>query len=344
MSSALVTNPQVSRFCWQVLQLEPTPDFPDDELLREESVQDAIYDGLFAFDAGAAPSLPPRYQLRILKQLVAKIESAIQDWDQHGVSDKLMSVLTDLLLQPLPSEETAVLQDCHVTYHLSQLQRTPAIRCPHVTLLETRSLISGAGTTGLRTWEAALHLGQYLCTNPSLVRDKRIVELGSGTGYLAVLCAKYLGASHVLATDGSDDVVRKLPRNFNLNGLRGSEKVAARQLRWGSLLPDDTGGSEWRGERVDMVVGADITYDSWTSRHCLGPTLRDLAILFPGVTILIAATERNRETFEDFLQWCRENGLVVSLLSFPVLPRAEQRGPFYNDDSPIHICELTRPM
>jgi predicted nicotinamide N-methyase len=180
------------------------------------------------------------------------------------------------------------------------------------------------------------------------VQNKRIVELGSGTGYLAVLCAKYLGASHVLATDGSDDVVRKLPRNFDSNGLQASEKVAARQLRWGSLLPatgsDTTGEREWRGERVDMVVGADITYDSWTSRHCLGPTLRDLAILFPGVAILIAATERNRETFEDFLQWCRGNGFVVSLLSFPVPSRTEQRGPFYNDDSPIHICRLTRPM
>jgi hypothetical protein len=83
MSSAFVTDPQVSRFCWQVLQLEPAPDFPDDELLREESVQDAIYEGLFAFENGSAPLLPPRYQLRILKRLIAKIEAAIQDWDQH---------------------------------------------------------------------------------------------------------------------------------------------------------------------------------------------------------------------------------------------------------------------
>ncbi|KAK4234054.1 S-adenosylmethionine-dependent methyltransferase-like protein [Achaetomium macrosporum] len=311
MSSVSKTNPQVSRFCWQVLQLEPAPGFPDAELLREESVQDAIYEGLFAFGDDVAPSLPPRYQLRILKQLIAKIESAIQDWDQHGVSDKLMSVLTDLLLQPLPSEETAVLQECHVTYHLSLLQRTPTTQRPHITLLETRSLISGSGTTGLRTWEAALHLGQYLCANPSLVRNKRILELGSGTGYLAVLCAKYLGADHVVASDGSDDVVKQLPRNFDLNGLQGSEKVAATQLRWGTLLADDTGESEWGGGGVDMVVGADITYDSWTSRHCLGPTMRDLATLFPGVPILIAATERNRETFENFLQWCRENRFVI---------------------------------
>ena len=51
-----------------------------------------------------------------------------------------------------------------------------------------RCRIAAAGTMGLRTWEAALHLGQYLCTNPELVRNKRVLELGTWTGYLAILC------------------------------------------------------------------------------------------------------------------------------------------------------------
>lgn len=80
----------MARFCWQVLQLEPAPDFPEGELLREEHVQETIYQRLFADDGRALPP-PTRYRLRVLKQLIARIESSIQDWDEHvskGDTDK----------------------------------------------------------------------------------------------------------------------------------------------------------------------------------------------------------------------------------------------------------------
>lgn len=78
----VLTRPQVSRFCWQYLQLDSTPELPDGEVLRDEEVQEAIYKRLFADDAIALPP-PQRYQLRILKLLIARVESAILDWDQH---------------------------------------------------------------------------------------------------------------------------------------------------------------------------------------------------------------------------------------------------------------------
>lgn len=78
-------NAQVSRFCWQNLQADPNPDFPDPELLCDEPVQEEIYDRVFS---DAAPTRPPRrYQVRILKQLIARIESAIEDWDKHVSSE-----------------------------------------------------------------------------------------------------------------------------------------------------------------------------------------------------------------------------------------------------------------
>lgn len=78
---ALWTNPQVSRFCWQNLQVDPDPVFPDAELLCDAGVQEIIYERVFSPAVSLRP--PPRYQVRILKQLIARIESAIQDWDQH---------------------------------------------------------------------------------------------------------------------------------------------------------------------------------------------------------------------------------------------------------------------
>lgn len=72
---------QVSRFCWQVLQLDGTPDFPVAQLLREEGVQEAIYTQ--AFDDAVTLPPPRRYQLRVLKELISRIEAAIVDWDEH---------------------------------------------------------------------------------------------------------------------------------------------------------------------------------------------------------------------------------------------------------------------
>lgn len=250
-----------------------------------------------------------------------------------------MAVLSDLLSQPLPAETTAAQQRCYVTYYLSRLQTEPSAPDAQIGLLESRLLISASGTTGLRTWEAALHLGQYLCANPSLVKNKRILELGTGTGYLAVLCAKYLGADHVIASDGSDEVVNKLLDSFFLNGLQESDKVSAAGLKWGHAL-EGTDEQAWNGGRkMDMVLGADITYDVSVIPALVG-TLEELAGLFPGVSILIAATERNRATFESFLNVCEKRGFALIHESFPVTPRTEQTGPFYNDESPIHICQL----
>lgn len=242
----------------------------------------------------------------------------------------------------MPSETDAAQQRDYVIYHLSLLQEAASestANPPHIALLESRSLISASGTTGLRTWEAALHLGQYLCVNPSLVENKRVLELGTGTGYLAVLCAKYLGSNHVIASDGSDEVVNHLSDSFFLNGLQGSPAVSAMQLRWGHALV----GPEWDDAEapLDAVLGADITYDV-SVIPALVATLEDLTRRFPGLSVVIAATERNRATFESFLGVCGKRGFAVSRESFVVPPRAEQNGPFYSDTSPIHICKLNR--
>jgi len=258
----------------------------------------------------------------------------------QGISDNLMTCLSDLLALPLPSEAVAAQQKCYVTYHLSKLdaQAQPSDDA-HISLLESRALIAVSGTTGLRTWEAALHLGQYLCANPHLVRDMNVLELGAGTGYLGILCAKYLGAGTVVVSDGSDDVINNLPDSFFLNGLQGSPNIWPMELKWGHALVG-TEEQAWNGGRkVDVVIGADITYDA-SVIPWLVATLEELVELFPRVMILIAATERNEETFRSFLDVCGQRGFAINNEVFPVPLRSVQTGPFYNDQSPIHICKL----
>ena len=251
-----------------------------------------------------------------------------------------MNYISSLLSSSLPSEATSAQQKCFVTYTLSYLASQDDV--PTVTLHEARNLVAAAGTTGLRTWEAALLLGNYLCTNSSsLVHGKSILELGSGTGYVSVLCAKYLGASHVIATDGSDDVVDSLSTNLYLNGLQDSSIIEGKELRWGQVLIGSE-HPEWNGGReIDLVLGADLTYDG-SGIPPLVSTFGDLFELYPKVTIIIAATVRNPKTFETFLDTCRLNQYLVQEVKFEITSSRLQQGPFYSHHEQIQLCLITR--
>lgn len=171
------------------------------------------------------------------------------------------------------------------------------------------------------------------------MRHQSVLELGAGTGYLGILCAKYLEAQHVIVSDGSDEVINNLPESFYLNSLQGTDKVTPMDLKWGHALVG-TEEAAWNGGRqVDTVLGADITYDA-SVMPSLVATLEELVALFPKVKVVIAATERNEVTFCSFLDVCAKRGFAVTTENFPVPSRREQTGPFYNDQRPIHICQL----
>lgn len=75
-----------------------------------------------------------------------------------------------------------------------------------------RGEIEGTYGTGATVWPAAMIMLKYLEKNPLLIRGKRVVDLGSGTG-LTSLAAALLGANHVVCTDGEDPVVRLASEN-----------------------------------------------------------------------------------------------------------------------------------
>ena len=239
----------------------------------------------------------------------------------------------------IPSEASAAQQKAYVTYTLSSLPPTDS-STPTITILESRNLLAAAGTTGLRTWEAALCLGDYLSLNMDVIKDKSVLELGAGTGYISILCARYLGASHVLATDGSDDVVAGLATNFYLNDLQDSPILEGKELKWGRALV----GSEhpaWNGgQKIDVVLGADVLYDV-PSIIALLSTVGDLFDLFPDVKIIITATLRNQTTFDKFLNTCKNAKYVVQKIDFKPKAIAEQTGPFYTDGVPLEIYQIT---
>ncbi|PHH52388.1 Protein-lysine N-methyltransferase EFM3 [Ceratocystis fimbriata CBS 114723] len=329
---------QVQRFCRQYFQLERELDFPTAEYLRDEEVQRKIS---FCINdplrSHSGP--PPRYKLRAIKELVSRIEASINDWDKYGVNEDFMEALAEMMAAPLPSQDVEAQKRSYVTYHLSELQNAAQGPEPTITLLESRSLISQAGTTGLRTWEAALHLGNYLCNNDSDIRGQSVLELGAGTGYLSILAIKHLGAQRVIATDGSDEVINLLSDNFYLNGLQDNRDLVATALLWGHSIPKPE-ETEWgRLSPIDTVIGADITYDQRVIPSLVA-TITELRVHFPDLKIIISATQRNEETFQTFVGVCRNSGFNVEFMTYAGTLPAQQTGPFYNTTVPIHIVRL----
>ena len=139
---------------------------------------------------------------------------------------------------------------------------------PSVTLLESPALLAASGTTGLRTWEAALFLGSFLDAPAGrpLVKGRNVLELGAGTGFVSMFAAKHLDAHFVMATDGSGEVVDGLGANMELNGLADDTKVDTAVLRWGHALvgdvlcpahaPEPAGTSGHF--HYDLILGADV--------------------------------------------------------------------------------------
>jgi hypothetical protein len=117
--------------------------------------------------------------------------------------------------------------------------------------------------------------------------------------------------------------------------------VEVRELKWGQAL---LGGEmrEWnKGRKVDLVIGADLTYDA--SNHApLVATLGELLQLYRDVKVVLAASVRNERTHEMFLGMCGRARLGVREEEFEVLGRGKQMGPFYDDSVPIKICWITR--
>ncbi len=79
---SITAERQLARFCRQYLQLQFDLDYPDKDCLRKEVFQRDLYRTLFQEHAVDHPP-SPRYQLRVLKELIRRIEHSIQDWEEE---------------------------------------------------------------------------------------------------------------------------------------------------------------------------------------------------------------------------------------------------------------------
>lgn len=90
-----------------------------------------------------------------------------------------------------------------------------------------------------------------------------VVEVGTGTGAIAIACAKEIEGAKVLATDISEDALALARENAEANGLGGSTEGASLTFAQGDLLDAVT------GDIVAKIVGASASSATLPKISCL---------------------------------------------------------------------------
>ena len=99
-------------------------------------------------------------------------------------------------------------------------------------------------------WGSGQALARYLLDNPERVRDKHVVDLGTGSG-IAALAAAHAGASTILALDLDPMSRRAAELNAEHNGL---------EIETSATAPE-----EW-----DLMLAADVLYETGLREWLMG--------------------------------------------------------------------------
>ncbi|KAG7562399.1 hypothetical protein FFLO_02179 [Filobasidium floriforme] len=192
-----------------------------------------IYDHLLSSDSLAAQYPPASdYQRKFWKLLVAALDVELRDdravEEELELDDRIAEHYTELIFQstnpldvPGPSYKTYIY---NTSPYSAGSNFVPPSEEKAITLLEAQTTIE-AGSTGLRTWTASLHLATLLSLDDSLLDPPfppigapsgsstpssrptgrtNLLELGAGTGFLSCFLAQ-TGRRTIWATDIGDE-------------------------------------------------------------------------------------------------------------------------------------------
>lgn len=215
--------------------------FPDDRFLQIFSVQQWIW-GFVEYAQRRLPN--PSYDRLFLKALLNRIEKAVEDAESLDILDSFAELYSDLLNGPSilePEYQGYVWVEYVAPWRLLDPSRPE----DGTDLLEKPNVLSAAGCTGHRTWEAALSFARWF-EDSTLVKGKRVLELGAGTGLLSHVAVQQ-GAKAVMATDADEATLSRLTRSVKRNKV----PIICKQYIWG----DDITKLD---ADFDVVIGADV--------------------------------------------------------------------------------------
>jgi len=118
-----------------------------------------------------------------------------------------------------------------------------------------RRLAAGRNPYWAWCWAGGLALARHVLAYPETVTGLRVLDLGSGSGLIAIAAGK-VGAAHVLAVDNDPDAVAAAEANAAANGVT----IAALCADVLDTEPPD----------VDVVLVGDLFYDRSVARRVTG--------------------------------------------------------------------------
>ncbi|XP_075623401.1 protein-lysine N-methyltransferase EEF2KMT isoform X1 [Balearica regulorum gibbericeps] len=279
---------------------------------------------------------PPatKYRRCFLTELIKKHESTAAE-----PLDELYDTLADLL-----NEEEST--RCYKNYLLPTGEA--------VTLSESVAIISG-GTTGLVTWDAALHLAEWAVGNAAIFSNRTVLELGSGIGFTGIAVCKTCNPKTYVFSDCHPCVLKQLAENIRLNGFtlepkttrhiqaesRGQEaeatnspkpKIIVAELDWGSVTE-----KQLLDLQPDVIVAADVVYDPEITSALIG-MLQKLSAFRAArkpPEVYVAFTIRNPDTYRLF-----QAGLDKVGIGWQIIPAHSNSFFLYDVQPNVTILQL----
>jgi predicted nicotinamide N-methyase len=255
-------------------------------------------------DHSVVLKFPPsvRYRLEFCKDLCSWIEQTSKEIEIH---ERLLNETVDCLIKK-DSEQDSM---CFMSYTFIR-----------DTEIDNRDIVLRAipesemgNTIGLKSWPASFLLADYLVENSDiLVKDKRIIELGSGCGLVGSMLCKFFNFQSLIVSDFEESVNENLQFNINLNSIQ-SKNVKVLSIDWFECLNNPSILSKIN---VDVVIASDVIY----SPDLIDPLLNVLHCLClqnPSLYIVIANAKRNPETFESFISKCPSYLLKIQYMDSP---------------------------
>ncbi|KAF9532088.1 hypothetical protein CPB83DRAFT_760781 [Crepidotus variabilis] len=265
---------------------------------------------------------PPstQYQKRFWKWAIEHLECMLLELDNNSNSEVDSQIYDHYMMLSIePASRREILQleaptPSYVTYFwrrkglASPVESVDLSDYDTITLLESRTTVEN-GKTGLRTWLASFALAQYLCSNPEIVAQEAVLELGSGIGFLGIVIANLQqdlmgGRGSLYLTDSDPQIVGRCQRNLSLPCNRSSahSNINCLELDWKDSVC-------YSGEsplvallhqkiKPNIILGADVVFDPSLILY-LVETLRT-GLQGEATTALIALTLRNLETLSTF--------------------------------------------
>lgn len=204
-----------------------------------------------------------------------------------------------------------------------------------IKILSSESLIS-EGTTGYSLWEASVALLALLSSDPTrfddIFRDKRVLELGSGTGLGGLSIAALSKPKSVLLTD-----IPQVHDSFTRHNLLLNPSIphiTSDILHWNDLLPSN----DHKNEEFETIVGCDIVYDPEICSLLIS-VFKNLFLTSSVLeSVLLICTLRNPDTFDCFVKELKENLRDNCVLNISCLNTSD----FSNDEIVLRSIESFR--